>query len=260
MAADRRAGPGAHLVLPVRAGGVRPAPRRAGPDRARSLARPRRGLPLPAHRRHVRTRPRPGLSMRTSSSAPSTASTPRRSPPGSSPRPVRTSRRRSTGAIGTMKGPLHGGAPSEVVDQLAPGRLGRARRGVGPRGPGPRRAADGLRPSRLPRLRPARRRAAQGGRGDGAQARLAAAGDRGRGRRAARPRREAPGSAAQDERRVLRRPGPDGRRPLAGPLPGDVLAGPSRRLDGPRPRAGGRQPADPPGRQLRRARERDLPA
>ena len=39
-----------------------------------------------------------------------------------------------------------------------------------------------------------------------------------------------------------------------GPLPGDVLAGAPRRLDRPRPRAGGRQPADPPRRPLRRTR------
>ena len=53
------------------------------------------------------------------------------------------------------------------------GGLARARRGVDPRGARPRRAADGLRPPRLPGLRPAGRRAAQGRRGDGAPARLA---------------------------------------------------------------------------------------
>ena len=76
-----------------------------------------------------------------------------------------------------------------------------------------------------------------------------AARDRGRGRRAAGPGREAPGAPAQDERRVLRRAGADGRRPVTGPLPGDVLAGAARRLDRPRPRAGREQPPDPPGRR-----------
>ena len=77
------------------------------------------------------------------------------------------------GAIGAMKGPLHGGAPSEVVDQLAEVGSAEHGRGVGPRGARPRRAADGLRPSRLPRVRPAGRGAAQGRRVDGAQAGLA---------------------------------------------------------------------------------------
>ena len=86
-------------------------------------------------------------------------------------------------AIGTMKGPLHGGAPSEVVDQLNQIGSADARRGVGPRDARSRRAADGLRPSRLSRLRPAGRRAAQGRRGDAQPAGLAPAGDRGRGRR-----------------------------------------------------------------------------
>ena len=76
-----------------------------------------------------------------------------------------------TAAIGTMKGPLHGGAPSEVVDQLSQVGSRRARRGVGPRRARPRRAADGLRPSRLSRLRPAGGGAAQGRRGDGATGR-----------------------------------------------------------------------------------------
>ena len=100
LAADRRAGPGADRVLAVRAGRVRPDPRGQGADRARSVARPRRGLPLPAQGRAAgRRRPR-GRSMPTSSSAPSTASTPRRSRPGSSPRRCRTSRRRSPARSG----------------------------------------------------------------------------------------------------------------------------------------------------------------
>ena len=169
------------------------------------VARPRRGLPLPAQRARDPTPAPPGRSTPTSSSARSTASTPRRSRRGSSPRPAATSRRRSTGAIGTMKGPLHGGAPSEVVDQLHQvGSPEHAEAWVND-ALDRRRAADGLRPPRLPRVRPAGRRAAQGRRVDAEPARLARARDRRRGRRAARPRRAAPGPAAQDQRRVLRR-------------------------------------------------------
>ena len=103
-----------------------------------------------------------------------------------------------------MKGPLHGGAPSEVVDQLAKvgspehaeawvrDALDRGERLMGfghrvyraydPRAAALRKVAEGMehRPDWL------------------------AARDRGRGRRPARPRREAPGPAAQDQRRVLR--------------------------------------------------------
>ena len=60
-----------------------------------------------------------------------------------------------------MKGPLHGGAPSEVVDQLSQVGSAEHAEAVGPRGARPRRAADGLRSPRLSRLRPARRGAAQ---------------------------------------------------------------------------------------------------
>ena len=134
------------------------------------------------------------------------------------------------------------------------GRIGRQGRSVDPRNARSRRAADGLRPSRLPRVRSAGGGPAQGGGVDGAQAGLAPAGDRGRGRRAAGPRRASPGAGAQDERRVLRGAGAAGRRSVAGPVPGHVLAVPPRRLDGPRARAGRQQPADPAGRELRRPR------
>src|SRR5439155_767144 len=79
------------------------------------------------------------------------------------------------------------------------------------------RAADGLRPPRLSRLRPARRGAAQGRPVDGQEARVARPRDQGRGRRPARPRRAASGTGAQDERRVLRR-GRPARRRLGHPL------------------------------------------
>ena len=66
-----------------------------------------------------------------------------------------------------------------------------------------------------------------------------------------------PDRAAQDQRRVLRGAGAHGRRPHAGPVPGDVRARPPRRLDRPRHRAGREQPAHPARRQVRRPRVRD---
>ncbi len=116
------------------------------------------------------------------------------------------------GAIGTMKGPLHGGAPSEVVDQLAQvgsvehaeewvrDALARGERLMGfghrvyraydPRAAALRKVAEGMehKPDWL------------------------TDGDRGRGRRPARPGREAPGATAAHERRVLRGARAHGRR------------------------------------------------
>ena len=66
------------------------------------------------------------------------------------------------GAIGALKGPLHGGAPSEVVEQIHQVGSPGAGRGVGPRGAREQGPADGLRPPRVPRLRPAGRGAARG--------------------------------------------------------------------------------------------------
>ena len=129
------------------------------------------------------------------------------------------------GAIGAMKGPLHGGAPSEVVEQIHEvGSPERAEEWV-------REAIDngnrlmgfGHRVYRAYDPRAAALR--EVAEGDGGQAGLAGARDRGRGRRPAGPRREAPGPRAQDQRRVLRGAGPHGRRPHAGPVPGDVRAG-----------------------------------
>ena len=168
LAADRRAGAGADRLLAVGARRVRPPAGRPGADRT-------------------------GSRRSTSSRASCTSSTGDRPDPGTAraldayfivgaehgfnastfTARVITSTRSDiasavAGAIGTMKGPLHGGAPSEVVDQL--NQVGSAdhAEAVGPRGARPRRAADGLRASRLSRLRPARRRAAQGRRGHAA--------------------------------------------------------------------------------------------
>ncbi len=160
-----------------------------------------------------RTRRPPARSTPTSSSARSTASTPPRSP-----RRVITSTRADIasavcGAIGAMKGPLHGGAPSEVVEQIHAGRHAGARRGVGA---ATRSTSDerlmgfGHRVYRAYDPRAAALR--EVAEGDGAPARVAGARDRGRGRRAARAGREAPGPRAQDQRRVLRGARAHGRR------------------------------------------------
>ena len=56
-----------------------------------------------------------------------------------------------TGAVGALKGPLHGGAPGPALEMVFEiGAPERARRGH-PRPAGARRTADGLRPSGLPR-------------------------------------------------------------------------------------------------------------
>ena len=194
LATDRRAGARADRVLAVRACRVRAAPRPGkepiDPDPSLDLVD---GIPVPAHRASART-PATARALDAyfivgaehgfnASTFTARVITSTRSDIASA----------VAGAIGTMKGPLHGGAPSEVVDQLrrsAPSNTPRS--GCATRSPG--RTADGVRPPRVPRLRPAGGRAAQGRRGDGAQARLAPARDRGRGRRAARPGREAPGA------------------------------------------------------------------
>ena len=70
-----------------------------------------------------------------------------------------------SGAIGAMSGPLHGGAPSRVLGMIEEveqrGDAARVRQGAARQ----RRAADGLRPPRLPRRGPAGPRAAAYGAG-----------------------------------------------------------------------------------------------
>ena len=58
-------------------------------------------------------------------------------------------------AIGTLKGPLHGGANEEAWKVLEQRRLARERRALDRRGPGPQGADHGLRPPRLQDRRPA---------------------------------------------------------------------------------------------------------
>ena len=157
---------------------------------------PRRGLPLPAQRRAAGCGDCPGPRCLLHRRRRARLQRLDLHGPGHHLDPMSDIASAVAGAIGTMKGPLHGGAPSEVVDQLA--KIGSVEHAeaVAARGARSRRAADGLRPPRLPRLRPAGRRAAQGRRGHGRQARLAPAGDPGRGRRPARSRRAPPGPRA----------------------------------------------------------------
>ena len=152
-----------------------------------------------------------------------------------------------------MKGPLHGGAPSEVVDQLA--QVGSAEH-----------AEQWIRDT-----------LARGERLMGFGHRVYRAYDP----RAAALRKVAEGMEHKPEwltmatevedvaLRILAEKHPD--RPLRtnveyyaapvlmgvglspGPVPGDLLARPSCGLDRPRPRAGRQQPPDPAGRELRRA-------
>jgi citrate synthase len=131
LAADPRAGTRAHRVLAIRARGVRATPR--GSDRStRTRASTSSRASCTSSTARTPTRARRARSTRTSSSAPSTAQrldvharviTSTRSDLASA----------VGGAIGALKGPLHGGAPSEVVEQIH--QVGSAEHGeaVGPR-------------------------------------------------------------------------------------------------------------------------------
>ena len=162
------------------------------------------------------------------------------------------------GAVGALKGPLHGGAPSHVshmIDEIGSAEnaepwlrrklearevlMGfghRVYRTYDPRARALGEIAEGLaRRERAPRARAPRRgdRAAPAG---GVQAR----------------------SPAVHERRVLRGRRARRCRPAARSLPGDVRRRPHRRLDGAHPRAAAAQPPDPPDGRLRRADARVL--
>ena len=156
------------------------------------------------------------------------------------------------GAIGTMKGPLHGGAPSEVVDQLSQvgsadhaetwvrDALARGERLMGfghrvyraydPRAAALRTVAEGMdnKPAWLTLATQVE---------DVALRVLA---------------EKHPDRPLKTNVEFYAAPGAHGRRPVTGPVPGHVLAGPPWRLDRPRPRAGRQQSIDPAGRQLRR--------
>ncbi len=148
-----------------------------------------------------------------------------------------------SGAVGALSGPLHGGAPSRVL-QDARRRRARGRCRALRQGPArPRRAADGLRPPRLPRRGSARPRPAP----HRARGRLRAlrgrrgAGEGGAGR--------APGAQARpragDERRVLVGGRARHGRCARGPLHVDVHLRARRRLVGAHPRAEARGAAHP---------------
>ena len=118
LAADHRAGAGADLVLAIRAGGLRAAARRQGADRAGSSLDLVEGFLYQLNGE----RPDPGTARAldayfiVGSEHGFNAST-------FTARVVTSTRSDIASAviaaIGTMKGPLHGGAPSEVVDQLS---------------------------------------------------------------------------------------------------------------------------------------------
>ena len=113
--------------------------------------------PAPSRRPNGRVRSRP-ISTRSAI----TASTPRRSRRASSCPPDPMSISAITGAVGALKGPLarrrtRAGARHGVRDRHAGARGARH-----PRQAGSRRASDGIRPSRLPRPRSARRRPGRG--------------------------------------------------------------------------------------------------
>ncbi len=156
------------------------------------------------------------------------------------------------GAIGALKGPLHGGAPSEVVDQLNKiGSVEQAEKWLDDAlDRGERLMGFGHRVYRAydPRAA-ALRQVAEGMSSMAEWLSLAVAVED---IASAQARRASPGAAAQDERRVLRGRRPPGRGPATGPVPGHVRPGSSRWMDGARARAGIRQPFDPARRALRR--------
>ena len=154
-------------LLVCAAAGRRSWPRCTGSGGARSRSSPaptwpRRGLPVPCS--PARSRRGAGAAIEHYLISPSTTgSTPRPSPPESSPRPARTSSPCLVGAIGALSGPLHGGAPSRALDTLdaigTPDRIDAWVRRAGAR----RRPDHGLRPRRLPDRGPALADAARRG-------------------------------------------------------------------------------------------------
>ncbi len=165
-----------------------------------------------------------------------------------------TWRPRCRPASARCPGPLHGGAPSRVLTMLDEVESRGRRRALGQAGARLRRAADGLRPPRLPRRGSARPRAAP----HRARDRRAAA-RRGRAARAGGARR-AEGAQARPRAGHQRGVLVGGRARLrggaAGAVHADVLLRARRRLGGAHPRAEARGPADPAERQVRRARAR----
>jgi hypothetical protein len=155
-----------------------------------------------------------------------------------------------SGAIGAMSGPLHGGAPARVLPMIEEVERTGDPQGPGHPGPGPRRAADGLRPPRLPR---------RGSAGPRAAAHLLRAGftalrdGGGAGaRRADRAARAAPGPRDRDERGVLGRRDPRLRPGAAAHDAGHVHRSPDGGLVGAHPGAEAGAQAGAPDGAVRR--------
>ncbi len=157
------------------------------------------------------------------------------------------------GAIGALKGPLHGGAPSEVVSQLHEiASIDRAEQWIDDTlDRGDRLMGFGHRVYRAydPRAA-ALRHVAEGMAGT---AEWLTPRRRGRGHRAAQARRAPPRPPAQDQCRVLHGRRHAGDRPAAGALSLDLRARAARRLDRACARTGRREPPHPPVGSLRRA-------
>ena len=259
MAADRRAGTSHHRGRADGAGGLRPPQGWSRADRTGPGARARRRVPPaapgsaagrcvgPGARRVLRGRRRARL-QRLDLHGPRDRQHPFGHRVGG-----RGCDRRAQGTV-ARRGAIGGRRPAPRDGIRRPGR------GVDPSDAGTRRAADGLRPSRLPRLRSSRRGAASRRRGDDRRRGLARQGGGGRGDRPSRARRAQAGLPDQDERRVLRGRRAAGCRAPAEPLPGDVRAGAPRRVDGALPRAGRGQRADPTGCPVRGSRRAAPPA
>ena len=118
LAADPGAGPRADGLLALRAGGVRAAACRPGPDRARPEPGPRAGVPVPAQRA-----PKPDAGTARALDAYFIVGAEHGLNASTFTARVIVSTRSDlasavAGAIGALKGPLHGGAPSEVVEQI----------------------------------------------------------------------------------------------------------------------------------------------
>src|SRR6478609_10477116 len=155
------------------------------------------------------------------------------------------------GAVGALKGRLHGGAPSEVRDQLTQiGDVEHAEVWIREAlARGERLMGFGHRVYKT--MDP---RAAAGGRASRGRRRLAAAGDRRRGRGAAAAGRAQARPPAEDQRRVLRLDRAGRSRPADRSLHAGIRGRPHRGLDGARARAGRPRAADPPRLPLRRPR------
>ena len=138
-------------------------------------------------------------------------------------------------AVGALSGPLHGGAPARVLPMLDAAAESGDPEGYVESLLETGRAADGLRPPRLPR-RGSARPAAQG-HGQGARVAALRGGEAARAGRAGRAAARVARPAARDERRVLVGGRPRRRRRAAAARAGDVRLLAHGRLVGAHPRA-----------------------